>query len=264
MKFSTAQWCPGGWYENVRQAKEHGFKATEMLSWNYLDTDEAAEFLRKNDMLNTSLIIESKDEKLNSSYTWEHGIVYEDVFGVLEKAMIETAEVAKKWHSPNIIVTTGYARHDVSREKQVGNVIEGLKIASDIAADAGVNIVLEPLNVLVDHAGYLLTTSSEANDIIEKVDRKNCYILFDIYHQQITEGNLINNIGKYIDHIGHFHIADNPGRKQPGTGEINYENVFAFIKSTGYDKWLAFECGTTVEPEQVLSEMRAFTSKFES
>jgi hydroxypyruvate isomerase len=123
-------------------------------------------------------------------------------------------------------------------------------------------IVHEPLNVLVNHAGYFLVTTEEAVRMIKAVDSPNCKILFDIYHQQISEGNVIRNLTENIDLIGHFHIGDNPGRNQPGTGELNYTNIFKAIEKTGYDRWLAFECGRTVEVPELSKAMHELIDPF--
>jgi hydroxypyruvate isomerase len=95
----------------------------------------------------------------------------------------------------------------------------------------------------VDHKGYFLTRTDQTMTILEAVNSPNVKMLFDIYHQQITEGNVIRNITKNIDRIGHFHVADNPGRKEPGTGELNYKNIFKAIATTNYKDFVALECG---------------------
>ena len=110
--------------------------------------------------------------------------------------------------------------------------------------------------------GYYLVTTEEAVKMIKAVDSPNCKILFDIYHQQISEGNVIRNIQNNIDLIGHFHIGDNPGRNQPGTGELNYTNIFKAIQETGYDRWLAFECGRTLEVPDLVREMHNLIDPF--
>ena len=124
-------------------------------------------------------------------------------------------------------------------------------------------IVLEPLNILVNHMGYYLVTTEQAVRMIKAVDSPNCKILFDIYHQQISEGNVIRNATENIDLIGHFHIGDNPGRQEPGTGEINYDNVFRAIRDAGYDRYLAFECGRTVPVPQLCANMHALIDKYD-
>jgi hydroxypyruvate isomerase len=105
-------------------------------------------------------------------------------------------------------------------------------------------MVLEPLNFR-DHPGLFLSESPQAYEICKAVDSPSCKILFDIYHQQIQEGNLIPNIEKCWDEIGYFQIGDNPGRNEPTTGEINYTNVFKYIHSRGYDGILGMEHGNS-------------------
>lgn len=81
-------------------------------------------------------------------------------------------------------------------------------------------------------------------------------LVFDVYHQQITEGNVIRNATKYIDRINHYHIADNPGRKQPGTGELNYVNILKAIKETGYEGFVGLECGFTLDTDAALEQYK--------
>lgn len=142
-----------------------------------------------------------------------------------------------------VTVITGDEAPGLSREEQKKNVIEALKRGAEILEGTELTMALEPLNVLINHKGYFLSTSSEAAEIINAVGSPHVRILFDIYHQQITEGNLINNIRRYFDLIGHFHIGDVPGHKEPGTGEINYRNVFKAIYEKGYTGVLAMEHG---------------------
>jgi len=145
---------------------------------------------------------------------------------------------------PTLIATTGNEM-DIPREQQHASIVAGLKGIAPVAEDAGITIVLEPLNILVDHAGYYLDTSKEAFEILREVDSPRVRLLFDIYHQQITEGNLIQNITRNIDLIGHFHMADVPGRHEPTTGEINYKNVFAAIAATDYSGFVGMEFAPT-------------------
>ena len=132
---------------------------------------------------------------------------------------------------------------------QTSNVVETLKRACDILEPHGLVMVLEPLNFR-DHPGLFLTESPQAFQICKAVDSPSCKILFDIYHQQIQEGNLIPNIDDTWDEIAYFQIGDNPGRKEPTTGEINYKNVFKFIFEKGYDGILGMEHGNSKEGER--------------
>jgi hydroxypyruvate isomerase len=103
----------------------------------------------------------------------------------------------------------------------------------------------------VNHKGYYLATSAEGFEVIREVGSPAVKLLFDIYHQQITEGNLIANIRAGIDLIGHFHTADNPGRNELGTGEINYRNVFKAIEETGYQGF-GLEYAPIADPAETL------------
>jgi len=153
-----------------------------------------------------------------------------------------------------IIAVTGQELEGVSREKQHDSIVEGLKEAAQIVAGSGVTIVVEPLNVLVNHAGYYLYSSAEAFEIVKKVGSPHVKVLFDIYHQQISEGNLISNIVDNIDLIGHFHAAGNPGRGELYLGEINYCEVFKAIDATGYKGYAGLEFWPKGDVEEALKK----------
>ncbi len=165
-------------------------------------------------------------------------------------------KVAHKLGCKTLIGLSGNERTDISRDEQTKYVIRCLKRLAPIAEDEGVTIVMEALNVLVDHGGYFLVTTKHTMEILEAVDSPNVKMCFDIYHQQISEGNIIRNIRNNIDRIGHFHVGDNPGRNQPGTGELNYKNIFRAIHETGYDGFVALECGNTTSVEEALTYLR--------
>jgi hydroxypyruvate isomerase len=112
----------------------------------------------------------------------------------------------------------------------IGNV----QYAADLVADDGIEIMLEPINSRVDLPGYLYASTDEALTIIERVDRPNVRLQYDVYHMQIMEGDLIRHIEALMDRIGHIQIADNPGRGEPGTGEINFQTIFRALDALGY------------------------------
>jgi hydroxypyruvate isomerase len=128
---------------------------------------------------------------------------------------------------------------------QTANVVEALRRASAILEPHGLIMVLEPLNWWANHAGQFLTEIPQAYEVCRAVDSPSCKILFDIYHQQITEGNIIPNIDKSWSEIAYFQIGDNPGRKEPTTGEINYMNVFKHIHDKRYKGVLGMEHGNS-------------------
>ena len=162
----------------------------------------------------------------------------------------EIVAKAKRMGSSRIVGLTGNERENVSRDKQTEAVVQCLKRLAPIAEANEVVVVVEMLNVLVNHAGYFLCHTAHGVEIIKAVNSPNVRLLFDVYHQQISEGDIIRNIQNNIDCIGHFHIADNPGRKEPGTGELNYRNIFKAIAETGYDGYVAWECGHSTKDYQ--------------
>ncbi len=159
----------------------------------------------------------------------------------LPDALKRSVEVAHELDCKRMLVTTGNEIEGIPRERQHQSIVDGLKVAAEIVEKAGITLCLEPLNILVNHRGYYLYTSAEGFQIIDEVGSPNVRLLYDIYHQQITEGNLIATITANIDKIQHFHVADVPGRHEPGTGEINYRNVFKSISESGYDGFVGLE-----------------------
>ncbi|MBM3474741.1 MAG: TIM barrel protein [Armatimonadetes bacterium] len=156
----------------------------------------------------------------------------------------ESIGKAAEFGVPTSIVTTGNEL-DLPRAVQHEAIVAGLKGAAPEAEAQGITLVLEPLNIRVDHKGYYLSTSDEGFDILREVGSPRVRLLYDIYHQQITEGHLIPRITENIDLIGHFHCADVPGRFEPGTGEINYVNVFRAIAETSYEGYIGLEFRST-------------------
>ncbi|MEN6546978.1 MAG: TIM barrel protein [Armatimonadia bacterium] len=164
---------------------------------------------------------------------------------------------AKRLGVPSLIVTTGQEIEGMPRATQHAAVVAGLKGIAPYAEAAGITLVLEPLNVLVNHRGYYLATSDEGFEILDEVGSPRVKLLYDIYHQQITEGNLIDRITAGIDKIGHFHVADVPGRHEPGTGEINYRNVFAKIAELGYEGYVGLEFTTTTTAAEAMAKVNS-------
>ncbi len=158
-------------------------------------------------------------------------------------------EVAKRVNARWVTVVPGHVDLRLPMGYQTANVIETLKQACAILEPHNLVMVLEPLNFR-DHPGLFLTESPQAYEICKAVNSPSCKILFDIYHQQIQEGNLIPNIDHCWNEIAYIQIGDNPGRKEPTTGEINYSNVFKHLYTKGFDGILGMEHGNS-KPNKV-------------
>ncbi len=157
-----------------------------------------------------------------------------------------SVEVAKRVNAKWMTVVPGHVDLRKDMGYQTANVVESLRRACDILEPHGLVMVLEPLNFM-NHPGLFLTKAAQGYEICRAVDSPSCKILFDIYHQQITEGNLIPNIDASWTEIGYFQIGDNPGRKEPTTGEINYLNVFKHIHSKSTDFIMGMEHGNSID-----------------
>lgn len=158
------------------------------------------------------------------------------------KSIREAIDIAKRVNARWMTVVPGYKDFRQDPEFQTAHLIETLKRAAAILEPHGLVMVLEPLNFR-DHPGLFLNNVPQAYAICKAVDSPSCKILFDIYHAQIQTGNIIPNIDLAWEETSYFQIGDNPGRKEPTTGEINYKNIFKHIHSKGYKGILGMEHG---------------------
>ncbi len=148
---------------------------------------------------------------------------------------------------------------------QTTNVIDNLKRCAEICERAGLVMVLEPLNPWKNHPGLFLTKIPQAYQICKAVNSPSCKILDDLYHQQITEGNLIPNLDRAWDEIAYFQVGDNPGRNEPTTGEINYKNIFKHLYEKGYKGVIGMEHGASKpgrEGEQAIIDAYVYCDNF--
>jgi hydroxypyruvate isomerase len=165
--------------------------------------------------------------------------VREMLIGKMREAVECFKRTGVKW----ALVVPGKYDEKLHWDFQTANVIDNLRYCCDIVEAAGLTLVMEPLNTLRDHPGLFLSGIPQAFSICRAVNRPSCKIVMDIYHQQITEGNLIPNIDAAWSEIAAFHCGDNPGRNEPTTGEINYKNVFRHIYSHNYNGVICMEHG---------------------
>jgi hydroxypyruvate isomerase len=159
----------------------------------------------------------------------------------MKKAVDTAKRVNAKWCT---VVPAVYSQ-GLEWGYQTANVIDNLKYCADVCEKSGLIMVIEPLNNWINHPGLFLTKIPQAYQICKAVNSPSCKILDDLYHQQISEGNLIPNMDIAWDEIAYFQIGDNPGRKEPTTGEVNFRNVFKHIYEKGYKGVLGMEHGNS-------------------
>jgi len=163
----------------------------------------------------------------------------------LVKQMAAAVEVAKRVNARWCTVLLDSYDDGLEWDYQTANAIDNLEACAEVCEPSGLVMVLEPLNPWRDHPGLFLTRIPQAYQICRAVNSPSCKILDDLYHQQVTEGNLIPNIDLAWDEIGYFQMGDNPGRCEPTTGEINYKNIFKHIHAKGFKGVLGMEHGNS-------------------
>jgi hydroxypyruvate isomerase len=171
--------------------------------------------------------------------------------------LTQGVKVAQRFGGADAIIFVGQVQKDIPWEKQRDGIVKGLRKAGDIARDHGVVLTLEPLN-RVESPNQSILTAAEAFPIIAEVAHPNVKVCFDLYHLQLSEGNLTNNLklGWQKGWIRIVQIGDVPGRKEPGTGEINHPHMFRVLREIGYNGYLDTEHGTTSTPEHAVSVVK--------
>lgn len=226
-------------HDAVYRVKEMGFDAVETYDWRSLDLDAVRAACEDTGVEFASMC--TTEFRLTSP---EHRQLWLD-------GLKESCEAASKAGAKRLITQVGQDTGE-DRAYQREAIVTTLKKAKGILDTYGVTVMLEPLNTHVDHPGYYLTRSDEAFDIIREVDSPYVKIVFDIYHQQISEGNIIPNITNNLDCIAHMHSAGHPGRHELQLGESDYKVIFAAIDKAGYTGACGLEYSPTMEPMESL------------
>lgn len=239
-------WTDLPYEARIRRVKAAGYSAIEFWGWRNKDLDAMHAAIEETGLAVAGLI--SEPAFCLTDYGNEDALV---------TGVAESAATALSFGCNRMIVTTGNGVANETFEITRRRVVRKLKKMAAVAADKGVVLVLEPLNPLVDHKGYWLTTMAQAADIVQEVDSPGLRILYDLYHQQITEGNLIDNLHQYLSLIGHIHTAGVPGRNELCGGELDYRGLFSAIDEAGYEGYVGLEFRPTKGEESALAEALA-------
>jgi hydroxypyruvate isomerase len=162
---------------------------------------------------------------------------------------------AEKLEIPAIIVLTGNRVPGMSSHAHRESCVEGLKRAAELIKGKDMRLLLENIDP-EENPKYYLTSGAQGFEIVRAVGHPKIQMLYDIYHEQVAEGNLIEKMEKNIDALGLVHVADVPGRHEPGTGEIDYQNIFRKLGELQYDRFIAMEYTPTYNPVQSLKDSR--------
>ena len=235
--------------QRVEKAARLGFKNVEMwfVDMSFKGTpDELAKIADDNNVKITNTVIGAPDGSIGGGLT---NPANRDQW--LERARM-SIEFTKNAQIPATIVCTGNVVEGMSHEQMTQSVIEGLKPTIEMAEKAGITLLLEPLNTPYDHPGYFCASSDEGAEICRKIGSKHLRLLYDCYHMQIMEGDMVKHIERNFDVIGHFHSAGVPGRNELFNGETNYPFVLGRIEKLGYNGIFGLEYEPSIDDEESL------------
>ncbi|MBR4235712.1 MAG: TIM barrel protein [Clostridia bacterium] len=227
--------------EAIPRIKDAGYEAYEFWSWwdQELDAVDAA---RKQAGLKTAAMC-TRFAALNDPSKRDMYI----------EGLIASIDTAKRLDCPVLISQVGHEIPKMTRQEQHKSIVEGLRACAPILKKAGITLAIEPLNTLVNHKGYYLYRSDEGFDILHEVSSPNVRLLFDVYHQQIMEGNIVQNLTRNVRDIAHVHIAGNPGRHEPyENSELDYSTVLKALKAAGYEGYVGLEYLPLRDPDESL------------
>jgi hydroxypyruvate isomerase len=231
--------------DQIKFMADQGFRGIEdngLLARPAVEQDRIGKTLSQLGMTMGVFVIDGGENWKTSLTTGKQE--FKDVFIKTCKASVEAAKrVNAKWAT----VVPGFFDRKMPIGLQTANVVDALRRGAEILEPSGLVMVLEPLS---DTPELFLRTSDQTFEICKAVKSPSCKILYDIYHMQRNEGNLINNIDATWDEIAYFQIGDNPGRKEPTTGEINYKNIFKHIYDKGYRGIMGMEHGNAKEGKE--------------
>jgi hydroxypyruvate isomerase len=238
--------------ERIDKAAQAGFDAVEFWNW---DTKDLAAIKAALDRAGVGVAAFQS----NLGGTLIHPDHRKSFVAGIQKSLRKAQEM----DCPSLFLLTDELGEDrsvrfqfpeLNDEEKYASVLQGMKMLAPFAEEAGVTLVLEPLNVHVDHPGYFCAHSQMGSDLVREVNSPNIRLLFDIYHMQVMEGNIIHSLTNNLDVIGHVHVADVPGRHEPGTGELNYPNILGALQEAGYDGYVGFEFEPTGPSEKIAAE----------
>ena len=222
--------------DRFRIASESGFNAVEYLFPYDYPKEQLVNLLGENNLVQVLHNLPAGDWNAG-----ERGIAcHPDRVNEFQESVGLAAEYASALNCPQVNCLAGIKPESVLDQEAQGTLVANLRYAAPIFEEAGVKLIVESINTL-DIPGFFLNRTNQASSLIREVASDNLYLQHDIYHMQIMEGDLARTIEANIDLISHMQLADNPGRHEPGTGEINYNFLLKYIQSIGYKGYIGCE-----------------------
>ncbi len=237
-----SQHAPGGPLDELKFCADQGFRAFEDNGMKGRSVEDQEAIAREMERLGLEMGVFVACGSF-SEPTFTSG--KQEFADRVLKEIADSVEVAKRVNARWVTVVPGIFDHTLPLGFQTANAIELLRRCCEVCEKTGLVMVLEPLNHYANHPELFLWQIPQAYMVCRAVDHPSCKILFDMYHQQISEGNIIPNIDSALSEVGYFQSGDNPGRKEPTTGEMNYRNLFRHIAAKAPEKIVGMEHGNS-------------------
>jgi hydroxypyruvate isomerase len=216
--------------ERILKANDYGLKGVEFHLWRDKPIDKIASALRETGTTLTSFCVDPR-----------RSIVNESELDEFLAAVKDSIAIAKKLNCKQLIIASGFMMEGISYEDHFDLALRALKPAAAMAEEAGITLLLEPLNDKVDHPGMYLCSVEVGLRLVEAVNSPGLKLIYDAYHSIVMGDNIETILTGRMQHVAHIQVADMPGRGSPGTGSVNWSNVINAIKKEGYDGWIGLE-----------------------
>jgi hydroxypyruvate isomerase len=232
--------------DRIAAARDAGFEAVEFHLWRDKPLDEVRRALEETGVALTSFVVEPRRSLVDPAQHEE-----------FLQAVRESLDAARRVGCPALVVASGFTRPDVPREEHHAAAVSALRKAADLAEQAGIMLLLEPLNTRVEHPGMYLESTQEGLDIVAEVGSPNLRLLYDMYHSTVMDEVPADVLGGRFELVGHVQVADTPGRHEPGSGTIDWPAYVETLRTLGYDGAVGLEYKPTGPSLETLARARA-------
>jgi len=227
------------WIERFQAAKNDGFEAVEFWDWRIRDLDETRKAAEAANIIISGFNGDADYSLVDPTHKEKYLDYLKQSIAAAKKLGARSVTIHSNALGEGGVVVNHY--DDLSDTVKLCSMYDTLLACVKIAEEEQINLNLEALNVTTDHVGNFLKYTQMSAEICRLINSPRLKVLYDVYHMQINEGCICDTITKYVDQIGHVHVADAPGRHEPGTGEINYKKVIRHLEACGYKGFVGYE-----------------------
>lgn len=242
--------------DRISQAKKDGFEYIEFWGWEDKDIDAIQHITKDNNIKVSGFNGDATLSLIDPTHQKDYLLYLEESVKIAKKLSSKSVTIHSNGLGDRGLVINNY--QELSDVIKTCSMYDALKKCAKIAEKNNIQMNLEPLNIKVDHIGNYLSTTQTAAEMTRLIGSPNLKVLYDIYHMQINEGDISGTLSRFIDQIGHIHVADTPGRHEPGTGEINYQFVFNYLSQIGYDGIIGFELFPQKNTKQAVKAIMSY------